>query len=103
MATIHKAPNKTYTPKARATKRKVVNAPGFRPTGLGWAITIPDFKAVDSIATGVLVNRGLSPKDGYLSKMPLFIEGVQTGWSIAGDYGQTASSRTFYPRNFSQE
>lgn len=35
--------------------------------------------------------------------MPLLVSGVATAYNVAGDYAQTTSSRTFYPKNYSQD
>jgi hypothetical protein len=89
-------------PTTRPRRTPPVTPPGFRPTTNGLAIRSPDFPATEKIATGVLVNRARGKRDGYLHRLPIWIEGVSTGYSLSGDYGQTAGSRTFYPHNFSQ-
>ena len=80
-----------------------VTPPGFRATGLGLGAKLPDFPATEALATGVMVNQGRAKKDGFLYRLPLFVLGVQTAYSVAGSYGQTSSSRTFYPMNYSQD
>ena len=89
-------------PTTRPRHTPPVTPPGFRPTTNGLAIRSPNFPATEQIATGVLMNRARSKRDGYLYRLPLFIEGITTGYALSGDYGQAAGSRTFYPHNFSQ-
>ena len=89
------------TSRSRAVQR--TSPPGFRPTGRGLAAALPNFPATDALATGYFFNRARTPKDGYLYKMPLFIKAVNTNYSVSGDYSQTSSVRTFYPKNFSQD
>ena len=79
--------------------------PPFRPTKKGLNVNHPDFPATKENS-----NAFLSQTDGYtpdptrphLAKIYLFVDSVETSWSLEGSYGQAQVSRTFYPHSFIQ-
>lgn len=77
------------------------NPPSFRATGKGYFNKLPDFPATAANCNAKFVNLGKQGKDP-LHQIFLFVTGVSTGWTVAGDYGQSAGARTFYPKNLSQ-
>lgn len=77
--------------------------PAFRATGKGFANKLPNCPANANNSNGSLTNKATSQKVADLYKMYLFIDAIQTGWALAGDYGQGQFGRVFYPRNLSQD
>jgi len=75
--------------------------PPFRATGRGYFNKLPYFPAGSSNANGSLLNLATGIND--LQKHYLFVNSVETGWTLAGETTQTQGSRSFYPRNLSQD
>lgn len=84
------------------TRKAFANAPGFRATGRGYFNAIPNFPATQGNSNLMLFNKN-QPDNGINQKLWVFCTGISTGWSVAGDYGQSAAARTFYPKNLSQD
>lgn len=82
--------------------KHIQNPPGFRATGQGYYNKLPDYAANATTGNGLFINYGLNPTNKNY-QIYTFVTGITTGWSIAGDYGQSASARTFYPKNLSQD
>lgn len=80
------------------------NPDPFRPTRKGLATTIPNFPATASNSNAYMINRGSSPNDPAATrKVYLFVDSIQTGWQVTGDYAQTYGSKSWYPMNLSQD
>ena len=77
------------------------NAPSFRATARGYYNAIPNFPAKSGNANLLLVNNGL-PDNARNANIWIFCTSITTGWVVNGTYGQSASARTFYPNNLSQ-
>ena len=84
-----------------ATK-KFNNPPPFRATGRGYYNRIPNLVATNKNSNVSLVNLGKDLNDEH-RVIYLFCTGIQTGWQVAGSYGQSPRARTFYPMNLSQD
>ena len=83
-------------------RRAFANAPGFRATGRGYFNAIPNAPATQANSNLHLVNSDL-PVNNFNRDIWIYCTGISTGWSVAGDYGQSAAARTFYPKNLSQD
>lgn len=77
--------------------------PAFRATGKGFFNRLPDFTATEHNANGAITNRATPQRDDGLYKLYLFVNAIQTGWSLAGETAQGQFGRVFYPRNLSQD
>lgn len=82
----HGQPN-TFTPKK---------------VGMNGYNTLPDFPATERNANASLHNRAVFDNNPQ-HKLYLFVDNVSTGWKVAGETTQTHDSRTFYPRNLTQD
>lgn len=98
-----KVQGKTPTSAPGVWGNLVHQPPPFRATGKGWFNTLPDFPASAKNANGCLLNQGADPTQGTLYKTYLFVNGIETGWQLAGERAQTVTSRSFYPRNLTQD
>jgi hypothetical protein len=76
--------------------------PAFRATGKGLANNLPNVVATAKNANAVLINNALA-KNHKNYKLYLFCTAVHTGYKVHGSYGQSVSSRAYYPRSFSQD
>jgi hypothetical protein len=76
--------------------------PPFRATGRGLAVDNTRFEATADNANAVLTAQTRGPSTSPVERFYLFVTRVRTGWSLAGETGQTRDSRAFYPRNLSQ-
>lgn len=83
--------------------RKPLSAqpPPFRATGRGWFNKLPNFPALSTNANASLTNLVTTLKD--FRSLYLFVNAVETGWTLAGETSQSQTSRAFYPRNLSQD
>ena len=81
---------------------KFANAPSFRATARGYFNALPNFPAKAGNANLLLHNRGLADTDRN-HKIWIFCTAISTGWTVSGTYGQSASARTFYPNNLTQQ
>jgi hypothetical protein len=63
---------------------------------------LPDFPATERNANASLHNRAVFDNNPQ-HKLYLFVDSVSTGWRVAGETTQTHDSRTFYPRNLTQD
>lgn len=75
----------------------------FSPTGKGLQNKYPDFPATAQNANASITNLATSRSNDDLYKLWLFVDAVETGWSLAGEHGQGQLGRVFYPRNMSQD
>ena len=76
--------------------------PSFRATGKGLINKLPNFSATQENANAVLINKSFDPDSKY-GRLWLFCTGVFTGWHVSGSFGQSVSSRFFYPRTLIQD
>lgn len=75
--------------------------PAFTATGKGYFNKLPNFPARAGNANGIFTNLGKETgQQNHI--MYAFVTSVQTGWQVAGSYGQSPAARTFYPTNLSQ-
>lgn len=77
--------------------------PAFRATGKGLANRLPDVAATAYNANGSIKNLAAPSRQGDLYRMYLFVNAIETGFALAGEYGQAQFGRVFYPRNLSQD
>lgn len=78
--------------------------PPFKATGHGLANKLPTrFVANAHNCNVVLTNKSADPSVTDLHKIYLFVDGIQTGYALAGSTAQTQLSRSFYPSNLSQD
>lgn len=75
--------------------------PPFKATGRGWFNKLPQFPANAHNANASLINLATGKND--LRKIYLFVDAVETGWTLAGETSQSQSARAFYPRNLAQD
>lgn len=92
----------TNAPTASIIGKKGGQPPPFRATGLGWFNKLPSFPADELIANGYLINTALA-KNNKHHKIYLFVNAMQTGWSLSGQTSQAQTSRSFYPHNLAQD
>lgn len=76
--------------------------PAFRATGKGYHNRLPKLQANAHNANARLHNRGLGDSNKQ-HELWLFCTGVETGWNLAGEHGQSIHSRVFYPKALSQD
>lgn len=76
--------------------------PAFRAQGQGWFNKLPHFPATAANANAAMTNRAAADNSPS-RKIYLFVNSVQTGWSLSGSTGQGAMGRVFYPRNLTQD
>ena len=101
MAAIRKRiPPLTSPPKA-TLMGKSYQPPAFSAKGKGYFNAIPNFPADAKIANGVLINRATT-LNNPLRRLYLFVDAVETGWTLTGQTSQAQASRSFYPRNMQQ-
>lgn len=75
----------------------------FRPTGKGWRVTTPDFAATKNTANASLVNYGAAAHTATaLVKAYLFVDSVDTSYTVSGQYAQAHDAKTWYPMNYYQ-
>lgn len=78
------------------------NPSPFKPTGKGFFNQYPDFEATAGNSNAYLQNKATSKSNGYLYKIYLFVDAVETSWTLSGETGQGQLGRVFYPRNMTQ-
>lgn len=74
----------------------------WRQTGRGLAVQNTAPVATEFNANAVLVNRGTVATD-RLAKIYLYVDAVETSWSVAGEYAQAHDAKSWYPRNLHQD
>lgn len=92
----------TNAPKPTTVGPKGGQPPAFRATGMGYFNKLPRFPADEKIANAYLINKAVGPNDTN-RKIYLFVDATETGWQVSGSTTQTQGSRSFYPRNLSQD
>lgn len=92
----------TNAPKPTSIGPKGGQPPAFRATGMGYFNKLPRFPANEKIANGFLKNMAVPASDPN-HKIYLFVDSTETGWQVSGQTTQTQGSRSFYPRNLSQD
>lgn len=75
----------------------------FRATGRGFFNRLPDFAANAKNSNASLTNVATSPSNNDFYKIWLFVNAIQTGWTLAGEHAQGQMGRVFYPRNIAQD
>jgi len=74
--------------------------PAFLARGQGFFNKLPHYPATENNANASLTN--LASDNQSLHKIYLFVDRFTTGWAVAGEYAQTHTSRSYYPRHLSQ-
>lgn len=90
-----------YSQQVQAYGQQSKQPPSFRATGAGLAVARGGFEATAGNANGSLRMRNYEPSNrkGYLGVMYLFVDEIETSWSLSGVASQTALSRTWQARN----
>jgi len=73
----------------------------FRATGRGFFNKLPRFPATAANANASLVN--VAATQSKYQKIYLFVNAIETGWTLTGETVQAERSRSFYPRNLAQD
>lgn len=76
----------------------------FKPTGRGLGVKRPHVHPTEGDANATLYNYGVAKNTPIeLARIRLWVESISSAYKVSGQYAQTHSSRTWYPKNFYQD